>query len=127
VKRTPLGGEHVERLVVGGRLGEPQPLGVAAEAAAELGEPPAHLGDLVAAAEQREDGVVVRVGEGGAVAGAALRRAVGGEHGGVRRRALAGQPREQRRGHVEARAGERVDEPAHAPVGVVHARRRSAR
>jgi hypothetical protein len=118
------GGDHVERLVVGGRLGEPQPVGVAPEAAAELGEPPAHLGRLVAAAEEREDGVVVRVRERPPVAQAALRGAVGGEHRGVGRRPLAGQPREERRGHVEARQRERVDDAADPPVGVVHPPRR---
>jgi hypothetical protein len=48
VKRDAVLGEHLERLGVDRGLGQPHPLGLAAEAVLEVADPPAHLGALVA-------------------------------------------------------------------------------
>ena len=57
-------GEHRERVLVHGRLGQPHPGGLAPEPVTEVGQPPSHLGDLVAAARERQDRVAVGLRDG---------------------------------------------------------------
>jgi len=103
--------EHLERLVVHRRLGQPEPLRHAAEARAEVVEPPAHLGDLVAPARQRHDHVVVDLRDGVAVTVARRHaRPIGLDHLCVHVRPLAGQPRAEGRAHVEGDLLEVVDD-----------------
>src|SRR5437762_7558593 len=61
-------GEHLERLVVDGRLRQPAALGLAAEARPEVLDAPPDLRHLVAAERQRHDHMVVDLGDGVAVA-----------------------------------------------------------
>jgi hypothetical protein len=112
-------GERVERGAVAGRLGQPERLGLAAEAAAEVGHAPAHLRAAVALVAEGEDGVVVALRDGVAVAAARGRAlAVGGEDARVGLRVAAFEPREQRRAEVEAEVRVVVDDALDAAVGV---------
>ena len=67
------GGQRLERAEIDGRLGQPHPFGVAAEAVAEVGDAPVHLGPLVVHAGQRHDDMVIHLGQSVAVPAAALR------------------------------------------------------
>jgi hypothetical protein len=118
------GGEHVQRLGVDGRLGEPHPDRLAAEAPAEVRDAPADLGHLVAARREREDRMVVGHRDRIAVPVMPLAaQAVGLEHGRVGLGRLTLQPLEQRRPEIEADRGEGVDDPRDAPVRRVLPRR----
>src|SRR3989442_16010414 len=73
----PLGGQHVERLVVHRRLRQPHPLGLAPEAPAKVSDSPAHFGLLVPSGAERKDRVMVRHRDG-------VADAIGGEYARVR-------------------------------------------
>ena len=115
--------QHVERLVIERGLGKPHAFGLAAEPPAKIGDAPAHLGALVAAACAAEGS------RGGTAARWRCRgRAARGSCGRRRARArtssgaCALHPLEQRRPEVEADVLERVDDPRDAAVGREHAR-----
>ena len=61
-------GEDLERLVVDGGLRQPHTLGLAPESFAEIFLPPPDLRDLVAPGGQRQDHVIVGLGDRVAVA-----------------------------------------------------------
>ena len=109
--------QHLQRLDVDGRLGQPHPLGVAAEAMAEVGDAPEHLRLLVVPAGQRHDDVVVNLGQRVAVPAAALAaEAVGLDDpledvGGV-----LGHPGKEGRPEVEAHPGIVVQEMDDPPL-----------
>ena len=95
-EQDAFGGHDVERLEVDRRLGQPHPLGPAAEAGFEVPDAPEDLGPLVAARGQGHDDVVVGLGHGGAVAAEPVPgRPVGLENG---PRRLPGSPSRARRG-----------------------------
>ena len=111
-------GEDHERLLVHRRLGEPAPLGVAPEAPPEIGESPAQFDDLVAPRGEGQDHMVVRGGDGVAVAakpdGAGR---VGGENGAIRGRRRALHPLQQGRADVEAQRLIHIHHVRDAPIG----------
>ena len=107
-------GEHLERLAVHRRLGQPEPLGLAPEAPAEILDPPAHLRDLVAARGQRHDHVVEDLAARVAVAAGRDARAVGLDDLRVHVRPVALEPGEERRPDVERDLLEVVDDVEHA-------------
>ncbi len=90
----PLRGERPQRRDVGGRLGQPEPAGLPAEAVPEVGEAPPDLGRLVARRREGQDHVVVRLGD-------RVDAAICIDDPGQRRRILLGQPARQRRAGVE--------------------------
>ena len=73
-ERDPLRGQRLQRRDVDGGLRQPHPLRLAAEAMLEVADAPAHLRPLVAVVGQRQDDVVVGLGDGAAVAGEAVAR-----------------------------------------------------
>ena len=95
----PLGGQHVERLVVHRRLRQPHPLRLAPEPPAKVGDSPAHFGLLVPSGAERKDRVMVRHRDG-------VADAIGGEYGRVRLGGVALHPREQRGPEVKAQGPE---------------------
>ena len=104
-------GEHP---LVGGRLGQPHRRAAAPEPVGEVGEAPAHLGAHVAVRGQRQDDVVVRLGDG------ATGGAVGRHHPGLDVGVVGVQPRQQRGAEVEAEVPVVVDDVAHPAVVVDH-------
>src|SRR5215208_1718610 len=119
----PLVDERRERRVVAGRLGEPERLGLPAEAAAEVGQPPAYLRAPVALVAEREDRVVVALRDGVAVAAVAQRTlAVGLNNPRVGLGLVAFEPVEERRAEVEAESRVVVDDALDAAVRVADAR-----
>ena len=124
----PLGGQDLQRFDVDRRLRQPHPGRLAAEAMAEVGDPPAHLGPLVARRGERQDRVVVGLCHRRAVTAEAPAAAlVGAQHGGVDQRALRCQPGEQRRPEVEADGGVVVHPARHRAVAIEHLRSRVRR
>src|SRR5262249_11884223 len=74
-----LSDQGLERVLIGRGLGEPQRLGVAAEAEAKIGQAPAHLRAPVALVHEGKDGVVVALRDGVAVAQSPAAHAIGFE------------------------------------------------
>jgi hypothetical protein len=79
VNAHALGGQRLERRGVDRALGQPHALGRAAEAVAEVGQPPAHLGAAIARRAQRHDQVAVGLGQRRAVAERGAGWRVGGD------------------------------------------------
>jgi hypothetical protein len=103
--------EEVEGVAVNGGFGEPHALGLAAEAADEVGDAPADLGDAVLLVGEGQDDVVVDLGHGGAVAGEALStEPVRVEDAAVDARGVFFKPGEEGGTEVEADAGVVVDD-----------------
>ena len=114
-------GQHLQRLVVGGGLGQPHALRLAAKPMTEVGEAPPRLRDFVAAGGERQDHVVVDLCDRVAVAVAPLgREAIGVEHPRVHVGGVALEPRHQRRPDVEGDLLEVVDD-VQDPIGAVDA------
>ena len=105
-------GEHAQHVVVHRGLGEPDALGVAAEAVAEVGEAPAHLRARVALVGEGEDQVVVGLGDRAAAEPVAL------DHAGEDLGLVGVEPGEQGGADVEAQVGVVVDD-GHDPAPVV--------
>ena len=98
-------------LEIDGRLGQPHPFGLAAEAVAEVGDAPEHLRPLVVPAGQRHDDVVVHLGQRIAVPAAALAaQAVGLDDPLEDVGRVLGHPGEEGRPEVEAHPGVVVQE-----------------
>ena len=96
-------GQHLQRLDVDGGLGQPHSLGVAAEAVAEVGDPPAHLCFLVSCTSQRKNHVIVRLRQRIAVtAPPILAEPVGLDDSLEGLRRLVGHPLQERGAEVEA-------------------------
>ena len=115
-------GEHGERVLVHGRLGEPHPGGLAPEPVTEVGQPPSHLGDLVAAARERQDRVTVGLRDGVAASARHPARPVRRQDRGIDVGALRLEPRHERGAHVEGE-GRKVVDDVRDPVARVHAAR----
>ena len=106
---------------VHGRLGQPHGFGVPAEAVLELAEAPVDLGLAVPRRCQRQDHVVVRLGDGVAVVEPRLTGAVGGTQGLDDGGRLLGHPGQERGPHVEAQPLVVVDDVLDAPLQIQHA------
>ena len=107
----PFGREDIEGLRIDRRLRQPHADRLASETAAEVRDPPAYLGHLVAVRGERQDHVVVGHGHGVPVPVVLLAaHAVRLQHGRVGRGRRPLQPLEQRGAEVEAHRGERVDD-----------------
>ena len=103
--------EHPERLVVDGGLRQPHTLGVASESLLEILSSPQHLRHLVAPRGQRQDHVIVDLGDGVAVTAVGLCAAtVGLEDALVDVRRVAVEPREEGGSDVEGDLLEVVDD-----------------
>ena len=119
--------EHVERLLIDGRLRQPHSFRLATEAPPEIGDSPPHFRHLVATRRQRKDRMVV--GHRDRVTVSEPRRAdpVRVQNGGVGLRRTRLQPLEERWPDVEAHRGVQVVPVLDAPVGTEHARARHRR
>ena len=115
--------QHLERLAVRGGLGEPHPVGLPSEAMAEVGQAPAHLGDLVATAAERQDRVPVRLRDGVPVPPRRAARPVSLQDRAVDVRTLVLEPCHQRGADVEREGGEVVHDVEDAILRVDPSRR----
>ena len=102
-ERDALAGQRLEGGDVDGALGEPHPLGLAAETDLEITDAPEDLGRQVAGGAERQDGVVVSLSDGVAVTAVVESAAmVGSDDCLVDFRLFGLEPREQSGAHVEA-------------------------
>ena len=110
-----------------GRLGQPHGLGVPAEAVSELADAPVDLGPTVARRRQRKDHVIVRQGQGIAMAPAGAAAPIGVEEGFDDVRRLPGHPGKECGPDVEADPFVVVDDVLDAPAPIQHAGTRVGR
>ena len=104
-------GQHRQHPLVDGGLRQPHALGFAPEPVAEVGQAPAHLGAQVAVVAQRQDRVLVGLGD------APVSRPVGLDDARVDPRVVL-EPRQQRRPDVERQPPVVVDDGDDAAVVV---------
>ena len=115
--------QHLERLAVRRGLREPHPVGLATEAMPEVGQAPAHLGDLVATAAERQDRVPVRLRDRVPVSSRRAARPVGLQDRAVDVRTLVLEPCHERGADVEREGGEIVHDVEDAVLRVDPSRR----
>ena len=123
-EQNPRLGQHFERGNVHGGLRQPHSFRLSAETFFEIANAPLHLRAAIAIVCQRQDHVVVGLGDRRAVSAEALAaHAVGVENRRVRRRRVFLKPAEKRRSEVETDRRVVVDDLHDAVVRVENARR----
>ena len=97
----PRGCNHIERLTIDGRFGQPETSRIAPEPPFEVLNPPADFRFLIAPAREREDDVVIWCRQRVAVSQPLYARVIGADHGVVDVTRFTLQPVEQRRSEIE--------------------------
>jgi hypothetical protein len=115
-------GQHLQGLHIDGRLRQPHPLRLAAEAVHEIAYAPDHLVFFVARTGQGHDDMVVGLSQGRAVPVEELHALpVGVDDPPVGFRPVPLQPGEEGRAEIEAHAVVVVDDAADAPLAIENA------
>ena len=112
--------QHVEGVCVHRGLRKPEAHGVAPEPAAEVRDPPPHLGHLVAPGRQRQDQMVIRHGDRSTMSAVAFQaQRIPRQHRRIGAGRFALEPRQQRGTKIEIDRSEGVDDVGDAAVGGV--------